>query len=374
MKKKIILAYNTAWYLYNLRSEFIRECQRRKYEVVAVTPLGCGTEQLEKMGVRCLDLPIASHGVNPIEDLKTYLAFRAIYRREKPDVVFHFTIKPVIYGSLAAKTAKIQQCFSMVPGLGYIFSGDTVRQRILRNVVLLQYRYAMRCNKRIFFQNRYDRDLLIGHGLLDHKTAVVLAGSGVNIRKYQPCEEAIRSASFLVITRLLWEKGIAEYVEAARSIKEKYPKATFEILGPFDRGPSHIPREKVREWMEEGTIIYHGTTTDVRPILGRSAVFVLPSYYREGVPRSILEALAMGKPIITTDWPGCRETVQNGKNGFLVPVKDSAALAEAMERFINDPSLIERMGLHSREIAVQRYDVKMVNNTILSSMGIEGKQ
>ena len=219
--------------------------------------------------------------------------------------------------------------------------------------------------------NTDDLDLFTKLGILpDSQKTVLINGSGVNIEHYAYTKPKNGKMVFLIIARLLWDKGIGEFVSAARLLKKKYPEVSFHIVGPYDNNPSAIKRNDILKWQDEGLIEYMGSTEDVRPYIAECSVYVLPSY-REGTPRSVLEAMSMGRPIITTDAPGCRETVIDGINGFLVPVRDSERLSNAMEKFLQNPSLITEMGAKSREIAEARYDVNKVNHSIMQAMGLE---
>lgn len=366
--KRIILVYNTASYLYRFRKEFIGNLQAMNCEVLALVPFDDFVSCLEKLGVRCIDLPISQQRINPFEELKTMSFMYGVFSQEKPDAVFNYTIKPVIYGSLAARAAGIKRIYSMVPGLGYVFMDTTKKQRLIKRIVMILYRFSLKYNHKVFFQNQEDRALFYRYGLVDVNKGVIVSGSGVNVEEFTPREQVQQSPVFLLASRLLWDKGIGEYVEAARRLRSKYPAVEFRILGPYDDNPSCIKPEYIERWQKEGIIHYLGATSDVRPFLAEASVFVLPSSYREGVPRSILEAMAMGLPIITADAPGCRETVRDGENGFLVAVKDIESLVKAMEKFILQPELIAKMGGKSRQIAEERFDVRKVNAVIIENM------
>ena len=328
-------------------------------------------EKLQTLGVPYLPIPLNRTGVNPLKDLHTIGWLSRKMNEIEPDVVLSYTMKPVIYGSIAARMAGVRNVFSMITGLGYVFTGDSFRQRVLAQIVIVLYKLALGFNKKIYFMNPDDLNLfrqlkIVAGG----KKTVMINGSGVNVERYSFKPPQTETVIFLIIARLLWDKGIGEFVSAARLLKEKYPEVRWQIVGPFDNNPSAIHREDVAKWQEDGLIEYMGATEDVRPYLEKASVYVLPSY-REGTPRSVLEAMAMGRPVITTDAPGCRETVIDGVNGFLVPVRDKVALAEAMEKFILDKNLMAEMGKKGREIAESRYDVHKVNLSILRPMELD---
>jgi glycosyltransferase involved in cell wall biosynthesis len=295
-----------------------------------------------------------------------------LLRRLRPDIVLAYTIKPVIYGSLACRLTGVQRCYSMITGLGYAFMGGVgLRQRLVGKLAPLLYRTALAGNAGVFFQNRDDLALFVNTGLLraQHK-ALVINGSGVDTDYFRPAPLPAGPVAFLLIARLLKDKGISEYAAAALAIKQRYPDTIFRLIGPLDPNPAAISKEQTYAWHQAGVLEYLGEAKDVRPHLASCNVYVLPSY-REGTPRTVLEAMAMGRPIITTDAPGCRETVTHGDNGFLVPVKDVGALAEAMQRFITHPEWIPRMGQRGREIAEIKYDVRKVNAAILRHMHLD---
>ncbi len=359
--------------LINFRGPLLRAMIERGHEVIACAPDISDevSASLSKMGVKkCYSIPLWRTGMNPFHDFKTYNSLRSIFEKERPDCVLSYTIKPVIYGSLAAQAVNVPGVFSMITGLGYAFTSTTIKQRFLRAVVQPLYRQALKGNTVVFFQNPDDQALFVDRRLVrDVSRTVVINGSGVDLEYYSRAEPVTERIVFLLIARLLRDKGIYEYVEAAKQIKAKYPEIIFQLVGPLDSNPSAISPTTVEAWHKEGIIEYLGEAKDVRPHIGAASVYVLPSY-REGTPRTVLEAMAMGRPIITTDAPGCRETVRDGINGFLVPVKDVRRLVEAMERFIENPSLIPKMGEESWKVATEKYDVRKVNAAILDVMGL----
>jgi len=357
--------------LINFRGDLIKEWVSRGHEVLAVAPGEEVTEQINALGARYTTIPLARTGLNPLQDFKTMRSLTAVFKAEKPDIVFLYTIKPVIYGSLAASRAKVQEIYSMITGLGYLFSGDTFKQRLLKRMAIQLYKMALQRNRKVFFQNPDDIRTFTSCGILSgHHQVVQINGSGVNIDRFAPAPLPHGPITFLLIARLIWDKGIGEYVEAAREIKKKYPDVRFKLVGPYDENPTAIREEDIERWEREKVIEYLGRTSDVRPHIEQANIYVLPSCYREGTPRTVLEAMSMGRPIITTDVPGCRETVKEGVNGFLVPAKDSRVLARTMERFIKEPGIMQEMGLQSRQIAEEKYDVHKVNSMILEAMGL----
>lgn len=368
---KIVIISHYSPSLINFRGDLIRAMVELGHEVVCLGPEAGFKQPLQELGADFRQIPLRRTGLNPLKDVKTLFSLRKVLKEIKPDIVFSYTVKPIVYGSIAAHMAGVRQMYAMITGLGYVFIGQTFKQRLLTQIVAFLYRRGLKYNQVVFFQNPDDLHLFVSKSIVP-KTAkpVLVNGSGVNIEKFAFAPPKLSPVTFLLIARLIKDKGILEYVEAARLLKQKYPDARFQLLGPLDINPAAITQEQLERWTKEGIIEYLGKTNDVRPYIADASVFVLPSFYREGTPRSVLEAMSMGRPIITTDAPGCRETVIDGKNGFLVPVKDIDALKSAMEKFIQEPDLISQMGKQSRIIAEEKYDVRKVNRAILQEMGL----
>ena len=328
--------------------------------------------ELNKLGVVAHDIPMQRTGMNPITDLGAVLALWQLMRRIKPQYVLGYTIKPVIYGTLAAWLALVPKRFALITGLGFAFMGEEDGQRSkVRALVQGLYRTALKRNHTVFFQNPDDEALFRQLNILSSATqSCVVNGSGVDVAQFEVAPLSTeRAPRFLLIARLLGDKGVREYVQAAQQVKLRYPEAQFDLVGWIDANPNTITRPELDSWIAAGTINFLGRLSDVRPAIAESSVYVLPSY-REGTPGTVLEAMAMGRAVITTDAPGCRETVLDGDNGFLVPVKDTDALAQAMLRFIEQPELIAQMGQRSRSIAEEKYDVHKVNAQMLEGMGL----
>jgi len=328
-------------------------------------------DELTALGVTLHQIGLKRTGTNPVADLGTVLELWTLMRRIRPDYVMGYTIKPVIYGSLAAWLAGIPNRFALVTGLGYAFTGEATGKRgLLRNMIQWLYRFGLSKTHKVFFQNPDDQALFRQLGLLsDGIPSRVVNGSGVDVLDYAVAPLPGKF-SFLLIARLLGDKGIREYAKAAELVKSKYPKASFRLVGWIDENPDAISQRELDGWVNAGTLEFMGKLADVRPAIAGCTVYILPSY-REGTPRTVLEAMAMGRAVITTDAPGCRETVVDGDNGFLVAVKDADELASAMIRFIEEPELVVRMGKQSRKIAEEKYDVRKVNACMLGEMGIQ---
>ena len=357
--------------LVNFRGKMLQKFRANGHRVVACA----GGEDkktsgfLRNIGGRYYSLPIQRTGMNPFQDFQMFTSLLRLFRRTKPDKVMAYTVKPVVYGLLAARVVGIKDRYAMISGLGYAFmGGDSFKQRFARWIVPRMYRIALTGCKCVFFQNRDDLKIFTSYKILSPDTRVVrIMGSGVDLESFT--EEPLPKGNivFLLIGRLIKDKGLREYYMASRILKQKYPEAKCAILGPTDSNPSRIKEGELAEWIQSGIIDYWGEVDDVRPSILKSTVFVLPSY-REGMPRSVLEAKAMGRPIITTDVPGCRDTVVEGENGFLVPKGDHKALAEAMIYMVEHPDNLPDMGRESRRSAEEQFDVNVVNSEICEAM------
>jgi glycosyltransferase involved in cell wall biosynthesis len=374
---KILLIAGLADSLVNFRGPLIKALQDRGLDVHVAAPNmpenDTGRQRLIAMGLSVYQVPIRRTGINPFADLHLSWSLFLLVRKIAPDMVLAYTIKPVIYGTFAAWLARVPKRFVLITGLGYAFQ-DSGKRAFLQALVQYLYRLALARAQHVFFQNKDDLFLFHKLNILSlNAPASVVNGSGVDLNSFavKPLPETglLGGAKFLFIGRLLGDKGVREYMQAARLVRRIHPEVEFMLVGWKDSNPNSIIQDELDYWVADRSIEFLGRLTDVRPAIEACSVFVLPSY-REGTPRSVLEAMSMGRPIITTDAPGCRETVIEGENGFLVPVKDVDALVKAMERFILDPSLISRMGKRSREIAEEKYDVHKVNAVMLNAMGI----
>lgn len=340
---------------------------------VAAPGLGAGSEwhdKLQARGITVHDIALRRTGMNPFADLRTLIELWRLMRKIRPDYVLAYTIKPVIYGSLAAKFAGVPHRYALITGLGYAFQGEGGQSRgLLRMLAKRLYGLALRGVHKALFQNPDDEALFRTLGILPASTSsFVVNGSGVDVAAYAVAPLPVEPR-FLLIARLLGDKGVREYAEAARSIRAKHPQIAFALVGWIDENPDAIAQHELDGWLADGVVEYAGRLSDVRPAIAASSVYVLPSY-REGTPRTVLEAMAMGRAVITTDAPGCRETVVDGDNGFLVPVKSVSGLVAAMQQFIDDPALAGRMGGRSRAIAENKYDVHKVNQSMLEQMEV----
>ncbi len=366
---KVVIIGNLSRCLITFRGPLIKEMIENGHDVIACAPDAPENikEELNKLGASYHDISLDRTGMNFLQDLRGILNMVRFLKRVKPDVVLTYTIKPNIYGSISANIAKVPMVGSIITGLGHPFSDSA--SVILKLATVFLYRLAITKKHVMFFQNRDDMDLFLEKKIVDKQNRLVLInGSGVDI-KYFSSKKLPAQISFLLIARLLKEKGVREYAEAAKILKKKYPDIVFRLVGPIKDDRFHITQDELDQWVKEGRIEFLGFLDDVRNAVEDAFVYVLPSY-REGTPRSVLEAMAMSRPIITTDAPGCRETVIDGVNGFLIPVGDSEALAKAMEKFILQPSMGHMMASASRRIAEEKFDVEKVNHVILDNLGL----
>jgi len=360
MRKKILLVANSTWNIYNFRLSLIRHLKAEGYRVVVVAPVDEYIDYLHQTGVtRHVPLHhLRPQSRNPAHDLLLTWELYRIYRRERPDLILHYTIKPNIYGNLAARMAGIPS-ISTITGLGYTFLHAS---RFTTRAVQQLYRRALRWPRWVAFHNRDDEALFRSKRLVPPQRSLVIHGSGVNTNHFRPLPRPDSdSFIFLFIGRLLSDKGLPELVEAGKQLRRRYPQAELWVVGELSPGnPSAISKEQVLNWMEAGHIRYAGHSRDVRPFIKIADAMVLPSH-REGIPRALLEGMAMGKPIITTNVPGCRDTVEEGRNGFLVPSRDTPALSRAMERMLALPEEErEDMGIHSRRKSREEFEDKII--------------
>lgn len=354
--------------LVNFRKELLVRMVTNGHDVIAVGPENGYEEELKSIGIKFVQLKFERLAINPFKDIKFIFDLFKLMYREKPDVYFGYTIKPVIYGSIAARMAGIKNRFSMVTGLGSIFLADN-NIDFIKFIVKMMYKMGFACNKGVIFQNPDDIKDFVRMKLIPLNKCYLVNGSGVNLEYYLPSpmpDEEI----FLFVGSLMGDKGVYEYMKAASIVKKRNPTARFWIVGPMDKRLSGISELDIQQYLDEGCIEYYGAVQDVRPYYNSCRFYVLPSY-REGTPRSVLEAMATGRPIITTDAPGCRETVKNNINGILVPIRNADMLASKMQWMIENAKEVELMGQKSLQLVREKYDVNKVNEYMLKIMQLE---
>lgn len=367
--KKFILVSPKNRTVWNFRGDLIKAIMAKGYEVVVTGPDQTDVDRIEALGARFVEIPVNKTGTSIKGDLKYYQALKALFLKEKPDVVLSYTVKAVVYGSLAASAAGVPNINAMITGGGYTFIATSLKARILGFIVRTLYKRALSKAHNVIFQNPDDLREFCDSGLVSEAKCHVVNGSGVNMERFTP-EPLPAQPTFFMLSRLLRSKGVMEYLQAARIVKEKHPEARFCLLGKFETAMQDaIPQEEIMPYLESGIVERFEETSDVRPYYAQCSVYVLPSY-REGTPRTVLEAMAMGRPIITTDANGCRETVINDETGYLVPTKDTRSLANVILKFLDSPENIEIMGKKSRDYCMSKFDVSTVNSELCSYLKI----
>jgi len=354
---KIAIVINTSWNIYNFRMGLIKKLREEGHEVYAIAPSDDYSHKLEEAGCIFVPITIQNKGSNPIKDFLLILKYFLLYNRIKPDYILQYTIKPNIYGSIAAKMLGIPT-INNVSGLGTVFLHNNLVSKIAKTL----YKFAFKFPKRVFFQNNDDLELFVNHNLVDKSKTAVLPGSGVNLEKYQPLPYKRNDTFvFIFIARLLYDKGLVEYIEAIKILQKEHVDAKFQVLGFTDfESKLGVTKHELDEWTSHGYIEYLGHTEDVIPYINHADCVVLPSY-REGTPKTLIEALALSKPIITTNVPGCKETVVDGVNGFMCKVKNSQDLADKMYSMLQkDEKDLNRMGQNGRKFAEIKFDEKIV--------------
>ncbi|MEG0031601.1 glycosyltransferase family 4 protein [Acinetobacter sp.] len=379
--KKIFLIGSTASNLYLFRKDFIISCVEKNYVVYSLISEYNDEwiKKIESLGSKVLVYNLSRAGLNPLSDIKSMMEIKSYIEKYQPDLVFSFFTKPLIYGSLAAKLAKTPKVIGMIEGLGSPFTthrhGQNFKMKIVRFFQISLYRVVFPFLDKIIFLNKDDPIDLIEKNKIYHKPNAVdiLGPIGLSLEDYPYKRwDETQDISFIFIARLLAEKGVYEYLESAKIVKSKYPNVKFKIIGGLDtENPYGLSKEKLDVIIATGVIEYPGFVSNVIEHIAQSAVFVLPSYYREGVPRSTQEAMAVGRPVITTNVPGCRDTVVDGANGFLVPKWDIDVLVEKMCFFIENPEQVNIMGLESYKIAIEKFDVHTVNKKLFRILGID---
>ena len=362
---KIAIVANSDWYLYGYRLSLVQELVRLGHQVTLISPPGRYVKQLQSKGLTWLPIKLARRGVNPIRELVSFLQIYRIYRFAHFDTVHHFTIKCVIYGSLAAKIAGVRGVVNSITGLGYMYVNEKLITRFARRLVNFLYRVTLR-ESIVVFQNPSDRDYFLETKLIREKQGQIIKGSGVDINRFTYQAEPSGHPRVILVSRFLWDKGIGEFIEAAMAINSKINQAEFALVGDVDPGnPASIPVAVLRGWTETGKIKMMGWSDNLPQIYKETNIVCLPSY-REGLSKVLIEAAASGRACITTDIPGCRDVVIHGVNGLLVPPKDVKALIESMLFLINNPEVRKKMGQAGRAIAEREFSSKRVNEETIA--------
>lgn len=363
---KIILFANTDWYLHNFRLSLIKALLEKKVDVVLICPPDKYVKRLIATGARWKALPLARRSINPGSEALVVKRLVKIYKAERPDLVHHFTIKCVIYGALAARIAEVPATINAITGMGYVFSNDGLKAKLLRPLLKSMFNICLRHRTgRLILQNSDDHNYFLQNKLIKEAHIRLIRGSGVNVSHFENnsyrYENNHRPLRVLMAARLLWDKGIQEFYDAACILKEKYPSVEFLLAGAGDEGnPASIPESIISEWKKSGIVKPLGYVDDMSGLLKEADIFVLPSCYGEGIPLSLLEAAASGLPIVTTDVPGCREVVSHNINGLLVPKKNHHSLAAAIQRLLDDRDLRRSMGAAGFSNVQDKFDERIV--------------
>ena len=369
MSKNVLIIASFANSLPHFRGDFITSLVKEGYSVFAAAPdiSEKVSTKLFNLGAKPISFGLDRTGLNPLKDYKSIQDIKKIIKDNDIDLVFPYTIKPVVYGSIAARMAKVPT-ISLITGLGFTFSGASKKARFLQQITKRLYRFALRKNDLVIFQNQDDLQLFQNHRIIatGQKTDIV-NGSGVNLQKYpfRTKKADTSQVKFVIVARLIREKGIQLFMDTAESLKKEFPLAEFHIIGGMGDSHSAINAEELNRLHESNIIVFHGIKNNVPEFLHEMHVFVLPTFYREGIPRSILEALSIGMPVITTNTPGCKETIVADKNGFLIQPNSLEPLIEKCRYFLENPSVIEDMGKNSRKLAEEKFDVNLINKRLV---------
>ncbi len=372
--KKVVIIAHQARAVYTCWSVLIQHMQKAGYEVVCCVSKqehSSHIQSLKDLNVRVINYSLERKGINPLHDIKSLLQLYNILRHERPQKIFTFAIKPVIYSNIAANLAGIKDVYSCITGLGFSFEpANTIFKKLLHHTVIILYKFALRQCKGIIFQNIADKEIFLQKKILPPASNILISnGTGVDTKHFYLQKNFPTNITFLLMARLLIAKGIEDFAKAAQILKLKYPCINFQLLGPLEQGPGSLSQKHILNWQQQGLIEYLGETIDVRPYIAAASVVVLPSW-REGLSCSLMEAMSMGRPIVASQVPGCKELIEEGVNGFLVPPRDAKALANALEKFIINKELLAPMGAHSRRMAIEHFDAHSVARQILHYMDI----
>jgi glycosyltransferase involved in cell wall biosynthesis len=358
---KLVYVVNEASFFLSHRLPLAREALARGFEVVVVCGEGTGEARLSAAGINCRTFPLSRSGFNPLQELRSFRALWRIYQQEKPDLLHHVTIKPVIYGTPAARWSGVPAVVNAIPGLGFVFIHRGQLAGLRRMFINLMYRLALsHPNMQIIFQNADDMQTFIDSRVVDRRNATLIRGSGVDLDEFRYLAEPPEPITFLLVGRMLRHKGVVEFVQAAREVKRQHPDWVFQLAGDVDPGnPASLTQDQLRDWAMEGIVQWLGQRNDIADLMADAHVVVLPSY-REGLPKTLLEAAASGRAMIASDISGCREVVRQGVTGLLVPIRTHEELASAMIRLGTDRTLRQRFGRAAREKAEAVFSVEDV--------------
>lgn len=368
---KVLLLSSHTPSLFWFRVDLMKEMQKEGYEVFAAgqMPEKEWAGRFSNIGVTYKRIHVSRNGLNPLKDLQTLADIKRLLKDLKPDKIFVYQAKTIAYGCKAAADLGITEVYTLLAGLGSVYLGHGLKNKLVKHIMSHLYKKAFKQSKIVFFQNSDDKKTMIDEGLVSENKIVMIHGSGVNVEKFTPTDLP-DIPTFLYIGRLIRDKGIGEYLEACQKLKGIYgEKIRCMLVGPYDSNPSSLKPVDLEPLVKNGVVEYYGEQSDVRPFISQCSIYVLPSYH-EGTPKTVLEAMAMGRAIITSNAPGCKETVVDGVNGYLTEAKNADDVAEKMNYLSQNPDIVVKMGKKSREMACELFDVRIVNDTILEKMGI----
>lgn len=370
-RPKILYFITEDWYFCSHRLPLALAAKDAGYDVAVVTNVNRHGEAITRAGLRLIPFPLSRRSINPFAELSVLARLVKVYKQEKPDLVHHVAMKPVVYGSLAARLTGVPCVVNALTGLGYVFTSDQKTARLLRPFLGRVLTGLLKSPRaRLIMQNQDDRALFIRKGFAGEEDIRLIRGSGVDTRVFSSVQEPAGVPVVMLASRMLWAKGIREFVEAAGSLKASGVEGRFLLVGDTDpHNPSAIPKEQLASWDSEGVIEWLGHREDMPKLFSESNIVCLPSFYGEGVPKVLIEAAACGRPIVTTDTPGCREIVEHGKNGMLVPARDPGALAQAIKALLENKETRRAMGACGREIVMSRFSIETVVAETLNVYG-----
>lgn len=369
MRKKILMIAPKTKTFINFRGDLIKDIIKKEYDVTVIVPEKGYEDFFNNLKVKVRYVNLDKNSYSIFNAIAYYKSLVKILKEEKPDKVFSYTIKPVIFGSIAAKKAKVNEIYSLICGLGYLFSVNTFKVKLLRFVCGIAYKIALKFNTKVIFQNKEDIKEFVKRRYVSEQKCCLVYGSGVNLNKFKR-NKLPKKISFIMVSRIIKEKGVMEYFNAAKIIKQKYKDVTFLYVGAIDKTSNQISLDTLKPFIDNKYVLYVGETQNVEEYLKKASVFVLPSYYREGIPKTLIEALAMARPIITTKMPGCNQIVIEGKNGYFVDTKNVDDLVLKMEKMIKNKEKLQKMGEESYKLCLKKFTIDKINKNMMKIMKI----